>query len=75
MEICIEDDGIGFVEEEVLSYNKSETSGFGISMMQEHIYLLGGKLDIHSRLGEGTKVIINVPIDKEEVMEHWQRKL
>lgn len=75
MEISIEDDGIGFVEDEVLSFNKSDSSGFGISMMQEHIYLLGGKLDIDSKIGEGTKVIINVPIDKEEVMEHWQQKL
>lgn len=63
--INIEDDGIGFLMDEVLHIEKPDNSGFGISMMQERIYLLGGKIDIDSKLGEGTKIKISVPIDKE----------
>ncbi|MCI8300085.1 MAG: hypothetical protein HFI69_07010 [Lachnospiraceae bacterium] len=63
--IDIEDDGVGFSADEELHIVNEENSGFGISMMQERIYLLGGKINIDSKPGEGTKVKISVPIDKE----------
>ena len=66
VEIYIEDDGIGFDLEEITHLEKVDNSGIGISMMRERVYLLGGKLEIESKPGEGTKVVVRVPIIKEE---------
>lgn len=35
--------------------------------MKERICLLSGKIDIISKLGEGTEIIVKVPIDNKEV--------
>ena len=35
-------------------------------MMRERIYLLGGELKFNSKPGQGTKIKIFVPINKEE---------
>lgn len=53
----IEDDGKGF--------NMSEHIGresFGLMGMKERISLLGGELEIKSQVGQGTKVVIKVPL-------------
>jgi two-component system sensor histidine kinase DegS len=56
----VEDDGRGFDVEEVLSKaSKQET--FGISAIQERAEMLGGKLDLESRIGYGTKVSFEIP--------------
>ena len=65
--IKIKDNGEGFVldREMVLSDEKSENKDnkhFGISIMRERIYLLGGKLEIDSKPGQGTLVFISVPL-------------
>ncbi len=65
LKININDDGVGFDVDEVLHCNKSENYGFGISMVQERVYLLGGKIEINSKPGEGTDVMMDIPIDKE----------
>lgn len=66
IEIYVEDDGIGFDIKKVSQLEKVDNSGVGISMMRERVYLLGGKLDIDSTPGKGTRVMIKVPIAKEE---------
>lgn len=65
--IKIIDNGEGFVldREMVLSDENSENKDnkhFGISIMRERIYLLGGKLEIDSKPGQGTLVFISVPL-------------
>lgn len=53
----IEDDGKGF--------NMSEHVGresFGLMGMKERINLLGGELEIKSQVGQGTKILIKVPL-------------
>lgn len=58
--ICIEDDGIGF------DYKKKrrENKGFGLSMMEERIYLLAGNINIQSDKEKGTKIEICIPIER-----------
>ena len=47
--------------------SRNDNSGFGLSMMKERVYLLSGKIDISSKVNEGTKIRVIVPIvNKEE---------
>ena len=66
VEIFAEDDGIGFDVDGVSHLDRLDNSGVGISMMRERIYLLGGELKFNSKPGQGTKIKIFVPINKEE---------
>ena len=49
--------GKGFVKEEGCSADKH----FGISVMQERVFLLGGIFEINSNIGEGTRIFISFP--------------
>lgn len=62
--IIIADNGKGFSVENIEN-TKDEKSGnkhFGISIMQERIYLLGGKFEINSKPEQGTRIFIIVPL-------------
>lgn len=52
--LLVEDNGSGFVEE-------GSTSGLGIAGMRERANLLGGKLTIESRPGEGVRIEVVAP--------------
>lgn len=58
-EIDIEDDGIGFLEE---NKNNKKDKHFGLSLMKERVELLNGKICIASSKGEGTKIHIEIPL-------------
>ncbi|HYE81905.1 MAG TPA: ATP-binding protein [Clostridia bacterium] len=68
--IIIEDTGYGIPEEELpyitkMFYkveNRSAGSGLGLAICEEIIKLHKGKLEIQSKLGAGTKVIIALPL-------------
>lgn len=62
----IKDDGCGFDVESIRHLHREDGSGFGISMMKERVYLLSGKIKIESIVGEGTTILVEIPIDKEE---------
>lgn len=66
VKVSIEDDGCGFDVESVKHLERNDGSGFGISMMKERVYLLSGTIDMESKVGEGTKITVEIPIDKEE---------
>jgi signal transduction histidine kinase len=55
------DPGVGF---EVHSINRLPTrqGGFGLFSIRERLKLMGGTIDIHSIVGEGTTVRIRVPL-------------
>jgi len=55
------DPGVGF---EVQSINRLPTrhGGFGLFNIRERLKLMGGSVDIHSIVGEGTTVRIRVPL-------------
>jgi PAS domain S-box-containing protein len=62
----IEDNGLGFdVEGRVI--RAASEKRMGLDSMQERISLLNGDLKIQSRLGEGTKIIIEVPIREQKI--------
>ncbi len=56
--MCVEDDGVGFHFEEALAKRES----FGLAGMSERVTLLGGKFNVESQPGSGTRVLIELPI-------------
>jgi len=56
----VEDNGNGFELQEVLSGDFTKR-GLGLTAMDERIRLFGGKLDISSKPGIGTKISFIVP--------------
>ncbi len=54
----MQDDGVGFSVAEAATKRES----FGIAGMRERVELLGGKIDIASSPGKGTKVSIAIPV-------------
>jgi signal transduction histidine kinase len=58
------DPGIGF---EVHSIDRLPTrqGGFGLFNIRERLKLMGGSIDIHSVVGEGTTVRIRVPLKSQ----------
>jgi PAS domain S-box-containing protein len=65
--ICfrLADDGQGFDLEQVLAREPSRR-GLGLAAMQERGRMLGGKLKIKSQPGQGTEIILSVPVGKSE---------
>lgn len=59
------DDGRGF-EVDVLEHQPTPGGGFGIFSIRERLEKLGGDLKITSRIGEGTHVVLTVPIVRNE---------
>lgn len=61
----IEDDGQGFDVANRLSTALKEKR-MGLSSMEERASLLGGKMDIKSRIGRGTRILIEIPWQEKE---------
>jgi signal transduction histidine kinase len=61
LQLDVVDPGVGF---EVRSINRLPTrqGGFGLFSIRERLKLMGGSVDIHSVVGEGTTVRIRVPL-------------
>ncbi len=61
--VCrIRDDGWGFDPEAAAANGKRE--GFGLDGIRERIAPLGGALDVCSRPGRGTEVLVRVPVEE-----------
>jgi two-component system sensor histidine kinase UhpB len=54
----VSDNGSGFAFAE-------EGKGLGLSGMRERALLVGGKLDIDSRPGKGTSVVLEIPAEQQ----------
>jgi PAS domain S-box-containing protein len=61
MQIVVEDDGCGF-EPALLSTHSEQT--FGLRIMRERAAGIGSSLQVHSTPGQGTKVIVRVPLSE-----------
>jgi signal transduction histidine kinase len=55
--LCIEDNGRGFSPQ-------TATAGYGLRSMRDRARLLGGRLDVDSAPGKGTKVTLTLPEEK-----------
>jgi len=64
--LVVEDDGIGF---EVGNGSGDVSGGLGLTGMRERAALLGGALEIESRKGKGTTILVRMPIDDPSVPE------
>ena len=54
MRLTIEDDGVGFDAETV------ETRGHGLKNMEARVRKLGGRLEVTSEPGHGTRIVCDV---------------
>lgn len=61
VKIC--DNGKGFCIDKEESEKKETGHGLGISIMKERVILLSGDMKIETKLGKGTIIIINIPIN------------
>jgi signal transduction histidine kinase len=62
--IEVEDDGIGFDPSEV-QQPRASGRGLGLLGMRERLSLLGGSIDVESEKGQGTRIVVSVPIASE----------
>lgn len=58
----VSDDGVGF---DANANRVSTNHGFGLLGMRERLSIIGGTLQIDSRLGGGTRLIASAPVAKE----------
>jgi two-component system sensor histidine kinase DegS len=61
--ILVTDDGTGFDQ------SVSKEGSYGLIGMKERAELLNGELIIHSELNKGTKILINIPLQREDELE------
>ena len=67
-QLCIEDDGQGFNVDKITRVDPSGR-GAGVFTMKERVKLVGGVCHIESRPGQGTRVVVNVPLGKDVAIE------
>ncbi|MBU3112107.1 sensor histidine kinase [Clostridium lacusfryxellense] len=68
VELVVQDDGAGISEDKLLSIMELSTKGIGLRGTMERLSIFyngKSKFMVESKLGEGTKVIIYIPIDQE----------
>ncbi len=59
---CIRDNGSGF-DPEMLGVRQAER-GFGLIGIRERLGIVGGHLQINSASGQGTELVISIPVEK-----------
>ncbi len=62
-EVIVQDDGAGF---DPVLLQTVEGQKFGLRFMRERAAEVGGSVQVHSAPGEGTRVVICVPLRKDE---------
>ncbi|MFW6125987.1 MAG: GAF domain-containing protein [Chloroflexota bacterium] len=67
----IEDDGRGF-DVSKLTEVESSGRGAGLFTMKERVRLVGGRCQVQSQPGRGTRVVVNVPLSTEVAHEDDQ---
>ncbi len=61
--IRIRDDGCGFEKNKVLS--ASRRGSYGLIGIQERVELLNGTFEIFTKLGEGTDILVQIPVTQK----------
>jgi signal transduction histidine kinase len=65
LSLSVADNGRGFDTKNLL-----DSRGLGVAGMRERAALIGGTLEIHSRPGKGTWVVLHVPIGRASGATH-----
>jgi len=68
LRVAISDNGIGFDMEQVL-HNPEKWDHFGVRGIVERAKLVGGEANIDSKRGQGTRIVVDVPLGKKERMD------
>lgn len=63
IKVIIEDNGIGFDTSCLDGTRRKKTTGFGLFSLGERLKQMGGKLEIDSREGKGTKITLLAPLE------------
>lgn len=69
IEITIEDNGVGFDTSLRDGTRHTKPPGLGLFSIIERLKQMGGKLDIHSSCGKGTKIILLAPLEHKVLKE------
>ncbi len=64
LHVTVKDEGEGFNTDN-MEFTPDRDGGFGLFNIRERIDLLGGRVDIDSEAGKGTKVMLTVPLKDE----------
>jgi PAS domain S-box-containing protein len=59
--IEVEDDGVGIADSNSIAQT-GDNGGFGLFSIRERLHYLGGKLEVASENGKGTRVTLTVPL-------------
>ncbi len=65
LRLAVRDDGVGFDSGAALGYG-ARGSGLGLLGMRERAALLGGRVDVRSLPGRGTRVLLTIPLRHPE---------
>jgi len=68
VKIVVKDNGVGFHVDLIESRTK-DNAHFGLIGMRERVELLEGRMEIESKINEGTKITIHIPINAEQRKE------
>ncbi len=71
--VSVEDDGVGFDISQTGSYDY-KTGGFGLFSIRERLGHIGGRLEVKSKPGLGTRITLTAPIDQEGQNSGKERK-
>jgi signal transduction histidine kinase len=63
--VTVEDDGAGF-DVSNLGLPSGEEGGFGLFSVKERLEYMGGRLEIESWSGKGTRIVMTAPVTKSE---------
>jgi cell cycle sensor histidine kinase DivJ len=86
MVVVLEDTGVGISAEDLRKVGqpffqargaydrRHDGTGLGVSIVQGLVMLHGGTMDIASRVGEGTRVTVRLPVDCEGVRPNRDKK-
>jgi signal transduction histidine kinase len=67
LKIQVNDDGVGFDASRIFS-PKGQSGGFGFFSMRERLNYLGGGLEVKSKPGKGSQIILTVPLHDRGVV-------
>jgi PAS domain S-box-containing protein len=65
--IVVQDNGQGY-DPSAVKKGKNDSSGFGLFSMRERLTYMGGRMNIHSAPGQGTRIMMEVPLRREEIV-------